>query len=203
MSIRTISTVAWLSLSQIKINVLVYCCLQIPRSTSSHCQQTQPACCRGPDPSLVPIAKLTVVYLHCTEGVMTANRSCCAEGKNNNQIFRKLISTCGYQVNWTNVVYIYAFRKHTHYFHSLLHPHSIRRPRPLLSYTNFTTDIWFYLCLVSMQAYSNMGRHSAWAAPKKRKYEENSAGTGLSCIFITHLSSLEAYSSRYTLDSIL
>lgn len=41
------------------------------------------------------------------------------------------------------------------------------------------------------------------AAPKKRKYEEASAGTGLSCFFITHLSFLEAYSSRYTLASIL
>lgn len=60
--------------------------------------QTQPACPGGPGPSLVPIARSTAVYLHLTEGMTTASRTRYAEGKNNNQIFKKLISVRAYQL---------------------------------------------------------------------------------------------------------
>lgn len=151
-----------------------------------HRPRPQPTYPAGSGPLVVPVAK-SIAVCNLTEGLITASeRLCCVGGKNSNQIFKKLISVCAYQVKWTALVHIYALTKHTHNFHGLFHLHSSRRPRSFLSHIDFTTDICFFLCLVSIQGYSDRAGIQPEAASKKIKYEEASADTRLSFLFITH-----------------
>lgn len=115
-----------------------------------------------------------------TEEMTTANRRThCVEGKNNNKVFKKLISICAYQVKWTALLCI-CFHRAYKQFPWPVPPTFIRKTKGFSFSHIFHYRHQVLLIFGSIQAYSERAGIQPEAAPKKRKYEESSADTRFS-----------------------